>query len=97
MQNTIELSHSFWNADRDQEIQITVKVDNDGTVEEVTDIAIWSHEEGRRMELKALLNLELCEAAGIVDPMLEQVDWHQLYAEHIADEAEYNALSRLEE
>lgn len=92
-----ELTHSWMDSDKESEMEITVKVDNDGVVEEVVDLVVWQHEDGRHRTIKAILNLEMCEAAGIIDPMLKQVDWHEKLADHLAAEAEYNELSRMEE
>jgi len=91
-----ELSHSWFNADRDQEIELTVMVDENGQVESVVDIAIWNHEEGYRKSVD-IMSVELFEAAGMLDPLIEQVDWAEKYRLHMIEEAEYRELSQSEE
>ena len=91
-----ELSHSWFNADRDQEIELTVMVDENGQVESVVDIAIWHLEDGQRRDVD-IMDTELFEAAGLIDPMIEQVDWAEKYRLHMIEEAEYRELSQSEE
>ena len=86
-----ELSHSWFNADRDQEIELTVMVDENGQVESVVDIAIWHLEEGQRRDVD-IMDTELFEAAGLIDPMIEQVDWAEKYRLHMLAEEEYRQL-----
>ena len=91
-----ELSHSWFNADRDQEIELTVMFDENGQVESVVDIAIWHLEDGQRRDVD-IMDTELFEAAGLIDPMIEQVDWAEKYRLHMIEEAEYRELSQSEE
>ena len=91
-----EFSHSWFNADRDQEIELTVMVDENGQVESVVDIAIWHLEDGQRRDVD-IMDTELFEAAGLIDPMIEQVDWAEKYRLHMIEEAEYRELSQSEE
>ena len=86
-----ELSHSWFNADRDQEIELTVMVDENGQVESVVDIAIWHLEEGQRRDVD-IMDTELFEAAGLIDTMIEQVDWAEKYRLHMLAEEEYRQL-----
>lgn len=86
-----ELSHSWFNADRDQEIELTVMVDENGQVESVVDIAIWHLEDGQRRDVD-IMDTELFEAAGLIDPMIEQVDWAEKYRLHMLAEEEYRQL-----
>ena len=43
------------------------------------------------------MDTELFEAAGLIDPMIEQVDWAEKYRLHMIEEAEYRELSQSEE
>ena len=66
-------------------------VDENGQVESVVDIAIWNHEEGYRKSVD-IMSVELFEAAGMLDPLIEQVDWAERYRLHMLAEEEYRQL-----
>ena len=76
--------------------ELTVMVDENGQVESVVDIAIWHLEDGQRRDVD-IMDTELFEAAGLIDPMIEQVDWAEKYRLHMIEEAEYRELSQSEE
>ena len=94
MTHTKRISRSFTAADKSQEIEITCNVSADG-IDSVEKVILWMNNAKTMIEL----DLPTLEEAGIVDAMIEApgFDWQREFAEAVAEEAEYNALSRMED
>ena len=78
-----ELSHSWYDADKEQELELTVIVNADGEVQCIDDVALWGLEDKHRVSLKAILSLDLLKSSGILDTMLAQVDWKKKLEEYL--------------
>ena len=82
-----ELSHSWYDADKEQELELLVLVNDAGEVQDVKDLWIWSNEDGISMAVLRI-DISLAKSSGILDTMLAQVDWKKKLAEHIAANSE---------
>jgi hypothetical protein len=78
-----ELSHSWYDADKEQELELTVIVNADGEVQCIDDVALWGLEDKHRVSLKAILSLDLLKSSGILDTMIAQVDWKKKLEEYL--------------